>query len=337
MPAAVYDGKSVSVKDVHAPRVTLPNDVIVKMHACGMCGTDLGILEGRVPVRAPVTLGHECAGEVSEVGSGVKSIKVGDHVVIDPNLRCGTCNACRSDRPNLCENLISIGEDIDGGFASFLVAPEKAVYRVPATMAWKTAALTEPFSCVVNGFRRARAKPSETVVVYGAGPMGLFWISLLRRAGLKRIIAVEIAPKRREAAIKVGADVGIDPSSEDPVKRVREETAGYGADISVEVIGKVETVEAAIKSLGKAGRAVLMGTVKGGAEAKFSPSLIMRYEKEIVGTFTQNATFVPAIEMLGSDVVPVETIVTDEIPLNEIDRAFIQSKSGEAIKAVVTL
>jgi (R,R)-butanediol dehydrogenase / meso-butanediol dehydrogenase / diacetyl reductase len=337
MLGAVYDGKTVSIKEVEIPRISLPSEVIVRVRACGLCGTDLGIMEGRVPARAPVILGHECAGEVSEVGSGVRSVAAGDHVVIDPNLRCGTCSSCRSEKPNLCENLVSIGEDIDGGFATFLAAPEKAVYKIPASMEWKTAALTEPFSCVVNGFKRARVKPSETAVVYGAGPMGLFWISLFRLAGLKRIIAVEIAPKRLEAAVKVGADVGIDPSSEDPVKRVKEETGGSGVDISVEVIGKVETVESAIKSLGRGGRAILMGTVKGGAEARFSPSLVMRYEREILGTFTQNATFNPAIDLLSSGRVPVEKIVTDEVPLNEIERAFSKSKSGEAIKAVVIL
>lgn len=337
MSGALYDGKTIAVKQIEIPRISQSHDVIIRIRACGLCGTDLGIMEGRVPARAPVILGHECAGEILEVGSGVRSVAVGDRVVVDPNLRCGTCNSCRSDKPNLCENLVSIGEDIDGGFAPFLLAPEKAVYRIPANMDWRTAALTEPFSCVVNGFKRARAKPGETAVVYGAGPMGLFWISLFRGAGLKRIIAVEIAPKRREASLRVGADVGIDPSTEDPVKRVKEETAGLGADVSVEVIGKLETVESAIQSLGRGGRAVLMGTVKGGAEATFSPSLIMRYEREILGTFTQNATFNSAIDMLCSGLVPVDTIVTDEIPLMQIDKAFSKSKSGEAIKAVVII
>src|SRR5271166_7116332 len=115
---------------------------------------------------------------------------------------------------------------------------------------------------------------------------------------------------------------------DDPVKRVLEETGG--TDIAVEVIGKVETVEAAVKSLGRGGRAVLMGTVKGGAEARFSPALIMRYEREILGTFTQNATFRPAIEMLDSGFIPTDVIVTHEIPLGEVERAFALSKSGEA-------
>ena len=265
----------------------------------------------------------------------MKSVSIGYYVAADPNLRCGTCPSCRSEKPNLCENLVSIGEDIDGGFATYVVAPEKAVYKVPDRMDWKTAALTEPFSCVINGFRRAGVKPSESAVVYGAGPMGLFWISLFRRAGLRRILSVEIAPKRRAAAIKVGADMGIDPTTEDPIKRVLEETGG--ADVVVEVIGKVETVEAAIRSLGRGGRAVLMGTVRGGAEARFSPSAIMRYEREILGTFTQNATFRPAIEMLDAGFIPTDVIVTHEVPLEEIGRAFALSKSGEAIKAIVRM
>jgi threonine dehydrogenase-like Zn-dependent dehydrogenase len=155
MSGALFDGKTVSVVEVEVPRVTEPNIVLVRMRACGMCGTDLAILEGRHPAKPPVILGHECAGEVSEVGANVKSLTVGDHVVVDPNLRCGVCRYCRSDRPNLCENLVSLGEDINGGFATYMLAPEKAVYKIPKTMNWKTAALAEPFSCIVNGFLRA--------------------------------------------------------------------------------------------------------------------------------------------------------------------------------------
>jgi threonine dehydrogenase-like Zn-dependent dehydrogenase len=181
-----------------------------------MCGTDLAILEGRHPAKPPVILGHECAGEVLALGSGVTSIRVGDHVVVDPNLRCGVCRYCRSDRPNLCETLVSIGEDINGGFATYMLAPDKAVYRIPDRMSWNAAALVEPFSCIINGFLRARVRPSDTAVIYGAGPMGLFWVSLLRKTGARKIISVEIAAKRREAAMKVGADVTIDPSAENP-------------------------------------------------------------------------------------------------------------------------
>jgi threonine dehydrogenase-like Zn-dependent dehydrogenase len=302
-----------------------------------MCGTDLAILEGRHPAKPPVVLGHECAGEVAEVGKSVSSVHVGDHVVVDPNLRCGVCRYCRSDRPNLCENLVSIGEDINGGFASLMLAPEKAVYRIPGDMDWNTAALAEPFSCIVNGFLRARVKPADTAVVYGAGPMGLFWVSLFSKAGASKIMSVEIAPKRREAAKKVGAHVTIDPSHEDPVKRVLEETGGLGADVGVEVIGKIETVEAALRSSASGGRVVIMGTCRPEAAAKFSPFDLMRYEKDILGSHTQAASFRTAIDMLNADFVPVQTIVTHQIPLKEIDRAFTLNKTGEAVKTVVRM
>jgi len=339
MSGAMFEGieTGVSVVEVDAPSISTPNDVLIRMRACGMCGTDLAILEGRHPAKPPVILGHECAGEVSAVGQGVTSVAVGDHVVVDPNLRCGVCRYCRSDRPNLCETLVSIGEDLNGGFATFMLAPEKAVYKLPLRMNWITAALTEPFSCIVNGFLRARVKPSETAVVFGAGPMGLFWVSLFRRAGARKIMSVEIANMRREAARRVGADVTIDPSREDPVKRVLEETDGFGADVGVEVIGKVETVEAAIQSSAHGGRVVVMGTCRPDALAKFSPFDLMRYEKDILGSHTQAATFRTAIDMLDAGYVPVETIVTHQIPLKEIDRAFALNKKGESVKTVVRM
>jgi (R,R)-butanediol dehydrogenase/meso-butanediol dehydrogenase/diacetyl reductase len=337
MVGALFNGKDVNVVEVDAPHVSEPNDAVVRMRACGMCGTDLAILEGRHPAKPPVILGHECAGEVSDIGANVKSLSIGDHVVVDPNLRCGVCRYCRSERPNLCENLVSLGEDINGGFATYMLAPERAVYKIPKKMNWKTASLAEPFSCIVNGFLRARAKPSDTAVVYGAGPMGLFWVSLFRKAGARKIISVEIAAKRREAALKVGADVVVDPSSENPVKRVMEETGGLGADVGVEVIGKVETVEATIQSSANGGRVVIMGTCRPDALAKFSPFDIMRYEKDILGSHTQAASFRTAIEMLDSGFVPVDVIVTHEIPLKEIDTAFSLNKRGEAVKTVITM
>jgi len=339
MLGAVFKGmnEGVSVAELDAPTASAPNDVVIRMRACGMCGTDLAILEGRSPAKPPVILGHECAGEVSEVGGSVKSLAPGDHVVVDPNLKCGVCRYCRSDRPNLCETLVSIGEDINGGFATFMLAPERAVYKIPEKMEWKTAALTEPFSCIVNGFLRARVKPSDTAVVYGAGPMGLFWVSLLRKAGARKIMSVEVAPKRREAARNVGADVTFDPSSEDPVKRVMEETGGLGADVGVEVVGKIETVEAAIHSSAHGGRVVIMGTCRPDAVARFSPYDIMRYEKDILGSHTQAASFRNAIEMLDSGFVPVDVIVTHQIPLQEIGKAFSLNKKGEAVKTIITM
>jgi threonine dehydrogenase-like Zn-dependent dehydrogenase len=159
----------------------------------------------------------------------------------------------------------------------------------------------------------------------------------LRKAGTRKIISVEIAPKRREAARKVGADVAVDPSSENPVNRVIEETGRLGADVAVEVIGKTETVEAAIQSSANGGRVVIMGTCRPDALAKFSPFDIMRYEKDILGSHTQAASFRSAIEMLDSGFVPVDVIVTHEIPLKEIDSAFSLNKKGEAVKTVITL
>ena len=204
-------------------------------------------------------------------------------------------------------------------------------------MDWLTASLTEPFSCIVNGFLRARVKPADTAVVYGAGPMGLFWVSLFLKAGVRKIMSVEIAPKRRDAAKRVGAHVTIDPLQEDPVKRVFAETSGLGADVGVEVIGKIETVEAAIKSSANGGRVVIMGTCRPEATAKFSPFDIMRYEKDLLGSHTQAASFRTAIEMLDSGFVPVNTIVTHQIPLKDIDRAFTLNKTGESVKTVVVM
>ena len=203
-------------------------------------------------------------------------------------------------------------------------------------MDWRTAALTDAFACVVNGFDRVRFRRADTAVVYGAGPMGLFWITLLRKTGARKIISVELAARRREIAKKMGADVTIDPATEDPVSAIMRETGGIGADVAVEVIGKVETVESAIKSTAHGGRVVIMGTCRSDASAKINPFDIMRYEKDILGSHSQ-PNMRSAIEMLDAGFVPTNVMVSHELPLQEINKAFELIKTGECVKAIINL
>ncbi len=251
MLAAVFYGldRGIKLEEVTVPVVKKPNDVI-KIHSCGMCGTDLATLEGRNMVTPPLVLGHEVADEVAEIGRDVKSVKRGDRVSIDPNINCGVCYYCRSNHPNLCPNMIALGEQRDGGYAEYLIAPDTAVFKFPDDTPWDIIPLAEPLSDVVNGVSKTQIRPGESAVVYGAGTMGLLWLSLLKRSGAGTLISVEPKKKRVKAAIKVGADYVIDPTKKDPVSEVSSLTNGRGVDVATELIGKPETVEMAVKSAG---------------------------------------------------------------------------------------
>ena len=338
MIAAVFHGvkEGVKVEEVPVPRVTKPDDVLLEVKAGGLCGTDPAILEGRHPASVPVILGHEYAGVVIDVGEAVKGVKPGDHVVIDPNIKCGKCYYCRNGKQNLCENMTTLGIFIDGGFTKYNVAPESAVYRIPEDMDWKDAALVEPVSCVVNGVRRARIKPGDNVVIIGAGPIGLIWTALAKRAGAGRVIVSETMQKRQKAAEKLGADIVIDPTLEDPIARVKELTNGRGANVAVEVVGRIVTAQQAVEMLAYGGRAVLFGTCPKDARVPINPYDIMRHEKEIVGSFIANFTFAPAIQIMYSKLVPSDVLFTHEFKVEGIHKAFQTHKAGESIKVLIT-
>ena len=338
MIAAVFHGveEGVRVEEVAVPRVTKPDDVLLEVKACGICGTDPAILEGRHPASVPVILGHEYAGVVIDVGGAVRDVKPGDHVVIDPNIKCGKCYYCRNGKQNLCENMTTLGIFIDGGFTEYNVAPESAVYKISEDMEWKDAALVEPVSCVVNGVRRAGIKPGDNVVIIGAGPIGLIWTALAKRAGAGRVIVSEMVEKRKKAAENLGADIVIDPKLEDPVARVRELTGGRGANVAVEVVGRVATAQQAMHMLAYGGRAVLFGTCRQDAQVPISPYDIMRHEKEIVGSFIANFTFAPAIQIMYNKLVPSNVLFTHEFKVKEIHKAFQTHKAGESIKILIT-
>ena len=337
MIAAVFHGveKGIKLEEIPKPRVRDSQDVLIKVHRCGLCGTDLATLEGRNIVKSPLVLGHEVAGEVEEIGNGVKFIKPGDHVSIDPNISCGVCYCCRTNHLNLCPNMISLGEQIDGGYAEYLVAPESAVFKFPNDIPWDVIPLAEPLSDVVNGVSKVKIEPGETAVVYGAGPMGLLWLTLLKRSGAGTLVSVEPKEKRAQAAYKVGADIVIDPNKSDAVSEVWKVTGGRGADVAVEAIGRPDTIQNAIKSSAYGGRIVIMGITRPETTASFQPYELMRYERKIMGTFIANGKFNLAIEELSKGFIPTDVFITHKINIREIDRAFDLNRKGEAVKTLI--
>ena len=211
MKAAVLEAiKRITVKDIPAP-VPKDDEVLIKVKACGMCGTDLKLYHGQYTARVPVVPGHEYAGEIVELGKNVRNLKVGQRVVSDPNESCGKCYWCRNHQPCFCNDLAAYGVLRDGGFAEYCTASEKGVYPIPESLDDESAAFAEPVSCVVHAMDRINYQSGETVAVIGGGPMGQIHLQFALHSGARKVILIEPEETRRQMAKKFGAQVVIDP------------------------------------------------------------------------------------------------------------------------------
>jgi len=337
MIAAVFHGvnEGLKVEEKPVPEIKRLEDVLIEVKACGLCGTDPAILEGRHPSSPPVILGHEYGGVVVDVGKGVSLVEPGDHVVVDPNIKCGRCRFCRNAKQNLCSNMRTLGIHLDGGFAQYNAAPQSAVYKVPEDMDWRDVALVEPVSCVINGVRRSGIGLGDSVAIIGAGPIGLIWAALSKEAGATKVIVSETVPARQEAARKLGADSVVDPRRTNVVEAVKAETEG-GVDVAVEVVGNPLTVQQAVQMIGFGGRAVLFGTCPEESQVNLKPYDLMRHEKGILGSFAANFTFRPAIEAMYRKQVRSDILFTHQFNVQEIYKAIEVHRAGKSIKVLIT-
>jgi len=335
MPAAVFEGQGrLSVKEVPVPAIREPDEVLLRVDAASICGTDVHILE--VPPGHPATpgaiLGHEYTGTVLEMGSGVQGLKIGDRVVIDPNLTCGKCRYCRSGMPNMCQSMTTLGIFIDGGFAKYNAAPAGALHKISKDVPPDVAALAEPLSCVVNGTQKVRVQPGESVAVLGAGPIGLLFTQVFAAAGAGRIVVSEITKTRAEAAARSGAHAVLDPREPEFVQRVLDETGG-GADVVVDAVGTLLPI--ALDLVRRGGKVLLFGMNQQAAPA-VRQNTITRYEISVLGTYIAKYTFALAIRVLESGAINADALITHRVNIANIREGLDAMRSGEAVKVIVT-
>jgi threonine dehydrogenase-like Zn-dependent dehydrogenase len=334
MLAAVFEGEGkLSLEERPVPKVKKPDDVLLRVEGCGICGTDVHILE--VPPGHPATpgaiLGHEYIGQVLEVGQAVTNVEMGDRVVVAPNLTCGLCLYCRLGMSNMCENFTTLGIYLDGGFAEYNVAPSKALYKISPDLPLEEAVFTELLSCVVGGTEKVRIQPGETAVILGAGPVGLMFTLIFKAAGAGKVIVSEISPFRLDFAKKVGADIVVNPKEQNLKEIVLSET-GIGADVVVDAVGSL--FPQAMEVVRKGGKIVLFGMDQR-ALPKVSQYDITRNELLVIGTFIGVNTFPPAIKMLESGAIKPSVLLTHKLPLSRIKEGLEAARSGEAIKVLI--
>lgn len=317
-------------------------DLVLRVKAATVCGTDIRILSGRktAGIRYPAIIGHEFAGEVVDTG-GTTGFAVGQRVSVDPAIPCGRCHACKHGAENICENLVAIGYELDGAFAEYIRIPARAVEcgnvrEVPDRLSFEEAALTEPFACVVNGQQRVSVGTGDTVVVLGAGPIGLLHVKLARLSGARRVIVSEPNAMRREAAVSHGADIAIDPLAADPVEAVRAETDGYGADVAICAIGVPALANLALSLVRPRGRVSLFAGFSAGEMATLDVNLIHYRELMVTGAFgLSRATFDLAFDLLARGRIDLKPFITQRFGLADIREALDCAAGGSAIKVAI--
>lgn len=337
MRAAVFVGPGRPLELGELPRPDPgPGEVLVRVAACGLCHTDLHYLDHGTPTfkQPPLVLGHEVAGRVAAVGHGVDAALLGTGVLLSPVTSCGSCDACRSGRENVCAAQKMIGNGVDGGFAEFVVSSARDTFRLPRGMPLDTAcviadALTTAFHAVV---RRALVAPGEAVAVFGCGGLGLNVVQVAAMLGA-RVVAVDVDPRKLAIARELGAAAVVDAREGEAPKAVRRETAG-GADVAVEAIGRPPTQEDAVASLRTGGRAVFLGS---SAEPVSLPGgRIMYRELSVIGTLgCRGVDFPVVIDLVQRGKLAVAPLVTHRHALAEVNAGFDQLRRGIGIRHVV--
>lgn len=335
MKAAVYkDVGKVEIKDVPEPKIS-PNEVLLHVKACAICGTDVRIFHyGHPKVTPPRILGHEVAGEVAMIGKDVKELSVGERVTVDPLIPCGKCYYCLQGIHNLCDDAKAIAYDFDGGFAEYLVIPEGAissgcVVKLPEGLSYDEATVAEPLGCCINGQERAGVKLGETVAIMGVGPIGCLHLKLAKAKGAK-VIIIEYNEARLKKAMELGADIAINPKNEDPIKRVLEETGGKGADVLIVACSSSVAQQQSPQMTAKRGKIIFFGGLPHEEPIINLNSNIVHYkEQDIMGSFSLTPyQFRKAVNLIASGIIDVKNIITDTFPLENIVDALKRAEEG---------
>lgn len=301
-----------------------PGEVVVEVESCGLCGTDMHLLDGELPAaRYPLIPGHELTGIVVATGEGVTAPGTGTRVAVDPNMPCGVCHYCRNGRGNLCDHYSAVGVTRDGGFAERVAVPARCCYALPAELSAAAAALVEPLSCAVHGLNRLPRRPAEHHLIYGAGTMGLMMAALVRNAGAASVSVVDLNEDRLVFAKSFAADaVATDADAFDRPQ---------GFEVVIDATGAPPAIEDGLGRVRKGGTFLQFGVADPRHTAVFSPFRVYNSEIDIIGSMAVHHSFQPAIDLLASG-LDLDPLVSDVFGLDRFDDAVTAFRAGTGRK-----
>ena len=312
--------KKLEYVDFPEPEIG-PLDLLVRVRACGICGSDIHGYDGSTGRRKPpLIMGHEASGEIAAVGAGVTDMKVGERVTFDSMISCGQCFFCSRGQMNLCDNRMVIGVSPGeyrrhGAFAEYVAVPRRIAFRMPEGLSFEHAAMIEPVSVVVHATGLAKVRLGDTAVVVGTGMIGLLAVQSLRAAGYGRIIAVDLEDAKLAVAKQLGADDVLNPKNCDVPKEIFAMTGGIGADLAMECVGATSPIKTAVASVRKGGTVTLVGNLS--PTIDFPLQSVVTREIAVLGSCASSGEYPACLDLLARGTIKVEPIISAIAPLAE--------------------
>lgn len=321
---AIYltEAYKLELREIEEPRLIAPNDVVVRVKYVGICGTDLVSYQGKHELLTfPRILGHEFSGTVEEVGTDVDNINKGDHVTVEPLVTCGKCKPCLTGDYNVCEQMKVMGVHVDGACQEKVVVPAPRVFKLPPEISIKEGALVEPLSVSLEIVRRGQLSIEDTVVIFGAGVIGLCVLKVAKCMRARKIISIDISDYKLEIAREMGADHTINPLNENVELVVAELTNGKGADLVIEASGAEDAIRTCWSVTAYRGRVVIIGFYKSPL-VQIPPLNIVKKELDIYGSRLYRNRFPLAIDLLAKGQIQVSDLISHEFPINQMETAM---------------
>lgn len=333
----IMKANDLQIVDVEKPQITEENNVLVKMTAAGICGSDVGIYHGtNAAATYPRVIGHEIVGVVAETGDNCQKVKVGDRVIIDQVTACGTCYACKKGRPNVCGNLKVRGVHIDGGYREFIAVNEKDCYLLPDNLTDQEAVMIEPTTIAVQCCSRAQLESEDTVLLIGAGALGSSILRIVKLYNPRKLIVADIDDEKLQEALKNGATDVINSMKEDLPEKAHALTEGYGPTVTIDAACVKGSLLSALKATGNAGRVITMGFSV--APDEVNQFVITSKELDVRGSRLQNRKFQEVIDLVKEGKVDLKGSVSHTYPYTDAQKAFdfVDSRDPSIRKVVLT-
>ena len=333
--------KKLKFTDFPDPKIADSHDMLVKIKAVAICGSDVHGFDGSTGRRKPpIVMGHEAAGEIVETGAAVKSFKKGDRVTFDSTIFCGKCFYCANGMANLCDNRMVLGVSCDeyrrhGAFAEYIVIPDHIAVPLPPDLSYEEAACTEPVGVAAHALRITPVELNDTVAVVGSGLIGNLVIQLLKSSGSGKIIALDTDPSRRDIAKSFGADAALDPADSDLDRKIRELTGGRGVDRVIEAVGATAPIKTAISIVRKGGSVTLVGNVSPTVEIPLQA--VVSRQLTLYGSCAISGEYLIALDLMARGRIDVKPLLSVRAPLSEGEAWMnkLYNREGNLLKVVL--